>query len=190
VGAGLTCLAVDAWFLSGGNTTALRDAAAAGEADGAAALIVREGPDGDPLVFAGALSEAVSKSLVGVSVGLDAESAGERRHPTVLARDMTALDLLCGGRSLLCFAPPFGPAHLEAVALCRQMWRDGRAESVGPTYPVPGALNRPRPAAEGSPRLALDLTDGPQGATAELVGAVDFVLRPGATADLCRMERP
>ena len=120
----------------------------------------------------------VSQGLLGVCVGLD---GAERRHPTVLARDMTSLDLLCNGRSLLCFAPPFGPAHLEAIALCRQMWEAGTAASDGPIYPVPGAVNRPRPAAEHSPRLALDLTDGgrrrPSGA--DRGGRLPAPARPG-----------
>ena len=167
-------------------------AAGAAEAAGAGALIVREGPAGDPLVLAGALASAVSESLLGVCVGLDGGAEGERRHPTVLARDMTTLDLLCNGRSLLCFAPPFGPAHLEAVVLCREMWRTGWAESAGPVFPVPGVLNRPRPSGPSSPRLALDLTGGEEVAP-ELVETVDYVLLPGGdggNGDGFVMERP
>jgi alkanesulfonate monooxygenase SsuD/methylene tetrahydromethanopterin reductase-like flavin-dependent oxidoreductase (luciferase family) len=188
VGAGLTCLAVDGWFLPGDDVVAMREAADAAVAAGAGAVIVREGPGGDPLVLAGALASAVSEALLGVCVGLDETPEGERRHPTVLARDMTALDLLCNGRSLLCFAPPFGPAHLEAVGLCRAMWRSGRAESNGPIYPVPGALNRPQPAGEGSPALALDLTAGEQVVPPELIEAVDYLLRPGNAGEVCVME--
>ena len=173
------------------------DGPSAAEAAGAGALIVREGPAGDPLVLAGALASSVSEALLGVCVGLaalTAEGSGggrERRHPTVLARDMTSLDLLCNGRSLLCFTPPFGPAHLEAVALCREMWRAGTAESAGPIYPVPGAVNRPRPAGQGSPRLAL--WTSPRAETVVprgLAEAVDYLLRPGPARDVCLMERP
>jgi alkanesulfonate monooxygenase SsuD/methylene tetrahydromethanopterin reductase-like flavin-dependent oxidoreductase (luciferase family) len=189
VGAGLTCLAVDGWFLTGDDMVALREAAGAAEAAGAGALIVREGLAGDPLVLAGALASTASEALLGVCVGLDDRAEGERRHPTVLARDMTALDLLCNGRSLLCFAPPFGPAHLEAVALCRAMWRTGWAESAGPIFPVPGALNRPRPTGASSPRLALDLTGG-EVVAPELAETVDYLLRPGGDGDRFVMERP
>jgi alkanesulfonate monooxygenase SsuD/methylene tetrahydromethanopterin reductase-like flavin-dependent oxidoreductase (luciferase family) len=190
VGAGLTCLAVDGWFLPSDDVVAMREAADAAVRGGAAALIVREAPAGDPLVLAGALASTVSEALLGVCVGLDDTAEGQRRHPTVLARDMTALDLLCNGRSLLCFAPPFGSAHLEAVALCRAMWRAGRAESPGPIYPVPGALNRPQPAGEGSPRLALDLTAGEHYVPSALAEAVDYLLRPGSTGGICHMEHP
>ena len=189
MGAGLTCLAVDGWFLPSDDLVAMREKASSAGAAGAGALIVREGPAGDPLVLAGSLASVVSKALLGVCVGLDGGGGAQRRHPTVLARDMTALDLLCNGRSLLCLAPPFGPSHLEAVALCREMWRAGWAESAGPIYPVPGAVNRPRPAGEDSPRLALDLTAGGDVAP-ELAEAVDYVLRPGRTGDRCVMERP
>jgi hypothetical protein len=102
---------------------------------------------------------------------------------------MTTLDLLCHGRSLLCFAPPFGPAHLEAVALCREMWRTGWAESAGPIFPVPGAVNRPQPASERSPRLALDLTEGEKDVPSRLVEAVDYLLRPGTGGDVFVMDR-
>jgi alkanesulfonate monooxygenase SsuD/methylene tetrahydromethanopterin reductase-like flavin-dependent oxidoreductase (luciferase family) len=192
-GSGPNLPAVDGWFLPGDDADGMRAAAAAAESAGAGAVIVREGPAGDPLVLVGALATTVSEALLGVCVGLDQEAAGERRHPTVLARDMTTLDLLSNGRSLLCFAPPFGPAHLEAVALCRAMWRLGLAESAGPIYPVPGAINRPQPAGGSSPRLALDLTTGETDVPPDLIGAVDYLLRPGGPGrpgSACRMERP
>ena len=150
------------------------------------ALIVPEGPAGDPLVLVGALASSVPQGLLGVSVGLD---GGQRRHPAVLARDMTTLDLVCNGRSILCFAPPFGPAHFEAIALCREMWQAGTAASDGPIYPVPGALNRPRPAGEHSPRLALDLTAGEGAVPPGLTEVVDYLLRPSEAPDVCLVER-
>ncbi len=187
MGADLTCLAVEGWFLTGDDVVGMQERAAAAQAGGAGALIVRDGPAGDPLVLAGAVAGTVSQGLLGVRVGLD---GGDSRHPTVLARDMTSLDLLCNGRSLLCFAPPFGPAHLEAIALCREMWTVGMAQSAGPIYPVPGAVNRPRPVAGNGPRLALDLTAGEDAADPGLVEAVDYLLRPGRAPDVCILERP
>jgi alkanesulfonate monooxygenase SsuD/methylene tetrahydromethanopterin reductase-like flavin-dependent oxidoreductase (luciferase family) len=178
---------VDGWFLPGDDVVEMQEQARVAQDEGVGALIVREGPAGDPLVLAGALAATVSQGLLGVWVGLD---GGERRHPTVLARDMTALDLLCNGRSLLCLAPPFGPAHFEAIALCRQMWQEGTATSDGPIYPVPGALNRPRPAGEHSPRLALDLTAAEAALPPGLTRVVDYLLRPGRAPHVCRLERP
>ena len=192
VGPGLTCLAVEGWFLSGDDVAAVRERAGAAVAAGAGAVIVREGPAGDPLVLAGALVSSVPEALLAACVGLDGgegETGGQRRHPTVLARDMTSLDLLCGGRSLLCLEPPFGAGDLEAVGLCRSMWDRGTASSPGPIYPVPGAVNRPRPAGEHSPAVALDLTTEPDTVPAGLVEAVDFVLRPGRAPHVCRLEQ-
>jgi alkanesulfonate monooxygenase SsuD/methylene tetrahydromethanopterin reductase-like flavin-dependent oxidoreductase (luciferase family) len=178
---------VEGWFLTGDDVVGMRDRAALAQARGVGALLVPEGPAGDPLVLAGALVSTVLQGLLGVRVSLD---GGDRRHPAVLARDMTSLDLLCNGRSLLCFGPPFGPAHVEAIELCRQMWEAGTATSDGPIYPVPGAVNRPRPAAEQSPRLALDLTTAAVAVPSGLAEVVDYVLRPGPTPDVCRVERP
>jgi alkanesulfonate monooxygenase SsuD/methylene tetrahydromethanopterin reductase-like flavin-dependent oxidoreductase (luciferase family) len=191
VGAGLTCLAVDGWFLTSDDVVGTRERVTTAEAAGVGALIVREGPDCDPLVLAGALASIVSEGLLGVCVGLDegvGADPGERRHPAVLARDMTTLDLLCNGRSLLCFTPPFGPAHLEAVALCRAMWQAGTAQSAGPLYPVPDALNRPKPAGQDSPALALDLTGGEVDLPLGLAEVVDYLLRPGGDPSVCVME--
>ena len=87
------------------------------------------------------------------------------RHPTVLAREMTTLDHVTGGRAMLAFAGPFthtvSEATIEAVALCRDMWREGIGVGRGPRYPAAGAVNRPLPQRAGGPPIALDLTDGP-----------------------------
>jgi alkanesulfonate monooxygenase SsuD/methylene tetrahydromethanopterin reductase-like flavin-dependent oxidoreductase (luciferase family) len=169
------------------------------EAGGAGAVLVAEGPLGDPFVLAAGVSQVVPRILVGVRVTLS--PAG--RHPTLLARDATSLDLVCGGRSILCFAPPFADAGslAEAAALCRAMWRDGEAVSAGPRYPVPGAVNRPRPASDASPLLALDLTEtsgnggghghGHGDEEDPLLAAVapDLVLRPTGRPGVSRLER-
>lgn len=163
----------------------LRDEAARAESEGCEAVFVRGGVLGDPVVLAAALSPAVSRVLLGVCLTL----APEGRHPALVARDLTALDLVSGGRSVLCLAPPFDDALGEAVALCRALWRQGEVTSDGPCYPVRGAVNRPRPAGAGSPLVAVDLTGGdvpPQ----SLVAAADLLLRPTDDAAVCRLERP
>jgi alkanesulfonate monooxygenase SsuD/methylene tetrahydromethanopterin reductase-like flavin-dependent oxidoreductase (luciferase family) len=137
--------------------------------EGVEAVLVGEGPLGDPFVLLAGLSDDVPGVLLGARVTLGVGDYGEGRHPALLAREATSLDLVCGGRSVLCLAPPFGDGLGEAIALCRAMWRDGTATSDGPVYPVADALNRPKPAGPGSPLLALDLT-GP-GAREEAGGA-------------------
>ncbi len=161
----------------------LREEAARAEADGCDAVFLREGPLGDPVVLAAGLSPSLSRVRLGVRVGLSPEG----RHPAVLARDVTTLDLVCGGRSVLCFGPPFDDTLAEAIALCRAMWREGEATSDGPHYPVHGAVNHPRPAGEGSPLIALDLTGG-EDAAGILTAAADLLLRPTGDDAVCRME--
>jgi alkanesulfonate monooxygenase SsuD/methylene tetrahydromethanopterin reductase-like flavin-dependent oxidoreductase (luciferase family) len=207
----LVCDGVEGRFLKGDEAATLREQAVRAEAQGAGAIFLprgrraAEGMPGDPFVLAAGLSASVPRLLLGVEVGLPPEE----RHPTMLAREATSLDLVCGGRTVLCFGPPFArelteeltgelsgeltEELAEAIALCRAMWRDGDAVSDGPAFPVPGAVNRPRPH-EGSPLVALDLAVDAVGAVAgvgaSLAGMVDLVLRPTDDAAVCRVERP
>ena len=128
----------------------LRAEAARAQREGVAALLLGPGPLGDPFVLLAALSAAVPDVLLGVQVVLGGPE-GEERHPALLAREATGLDLVDGGRTVLCFGPPFGKGLAEAIEVCRAMWREGTAVSEGPVYPVPGALNRPMPASAQSP---------------------------------------
>ena len=150
--------------------------------EGAGAVFVQEGPLGDPLVLLAGLSPSVPRVLLGARLGLTRDG----RHPALLARDVTSLDLVCGGRSVLCFAPPFDDRLAEAIALCRALWRDGRADGGGPFFPVQDAVNRPRPAGPG-PLVALDLTgDADPG---PLAAAVDLLVHPTDDPAVCRVER-
>ena len=93
-------------------------------------------------------------------LGARIELGPTERHPAMLARDLTSLDLACGGRSVLCFAPPFTEELAEAAPLCRALWQAGEVVSDGPHFPVRAAANRTRPAGERSPLIAFDLTAG------------------------------
>jgi alkanesulfonate monooxygenase SsuD/methylene tetrahydromethanopterin reductase-like flavin-dependent oxidoreductase (luciferase family) len=111
------------------------------------------------------------------------------RHPALLARDLTSLDLVCGGRSILCFAPPFAAPLAEAVFLCRALWNSGEAVHDGPCFPVRAAANRARPAGEGSPLIALDLSAGDE-VPSFLAGTADLLLRPDPENPVaCSLER-
>jgi alkanesulfonate monooxygenase SsuD/methylene tetrahydromethanopterin reductase-like flavin-dependent oxidoreductase (luciferase family) len=176
---------VEARFLQAGDLAGLREEATRAEAQGAEAVFLREGPLGDPLVLAAGLGAVVPLLLLGARISLT--PAG--RHPAMLARDVTSLDLACGGRSVLCFAPPFTEELPEAIALCRALWRAGEVDSQGPYFPVHAAATRPRPVGQGSPRIALDLTAA--GALPPfLAGAADLLLRPGdGLPGVCRLEQ-
>jgi alkanesulfonate monooxygenase SsuD/methylene tetrahydromethanopterin reductase-like flavin-dependent oxidoreductase (luciferase family) len=184
------CDAVEGRKLWSPDVRGLREEATRAEAEGAAAVFLADGPLGDPIVLAASLSASTTTLLLGVEISL-AEEETPHRHPTILGRDMTTLDLLCGGRAILTFAPPFDGAVAEAIGLCRDMWVKGTATSEGPHYPVPGAVNRPQPASGHSPLIALDLS-GPSTAEPEpaMVALVDLLLRATVEPSVCRMERP
>lgn len=151
------CLAVEGRplrFLQAGDVASLRDEAVRAKEEGVEAVLVGPGPLGDPFVLLAGLSEAVPGLTLAARVVLGEDG----RHPTLLAREATSLDLVDGGRTVLCFGPPFGEGLDEAIGICRAMWREGKATNEGPVYPVADALNRPGPAGEGSPLIALDLT--------------------------------
>lgn len=154
----VSCLAVDGRplrFLQAKDLATLRAEAVRAKGEGIEAVLVAGGPLGDPFVLLAGLGDAVPGVTLAARVALGEDG----RHPTLLAREATSLDLVDGGRTVLCFGPPFGEGLDEAIRICRAMWRDGTATSEGPVYPVPGAVNRPGPVGEGSPLIALDLTE-------------------------------
>jgi alkanesulfonate monooxygenase SsuD/methylene tetrahydromethanopterin reductase-like flavin-dependent oxidoreductase (luciferase family) len=153
------CDAVEGRFLNQHDLSALWEAAVRAEADGALAVLVGDSALGDAVALAAYLATATERVLLGVQVDLEKHP---HRHPTVLARDLTTLDLLCQGRTLLVFNGPFTAATEEAASLCRDMWRHGVAASEAPNYPVPGAINRPAPFSAVTPRIALNTTNGHQ----------------------------
>ena len=188
------CDAVDARFVDGLDAAELRREALRAEADGAAAVLVRPGPLGDPVVLAAGLCSVVRRALLGACVPLRAGG----RHPALVARELTSLDHVCGGRSVLCCSPPFDAALVEALTLCRAMWREGHAANDGPVFPVPGARHRPRPLDANGPTVALDLAaeGGPTSRSAQtteigpdLRRLADFVLLPTDDPVTSRMER-
>ncbi len=163
----------------------LRRQATRAAAEGAAAVFVRGGPLGDPIVLAAGLAPVVPDVLLGVRIDL----GPAERHPAMLARDLTCLDLACGGRSVLCFAPPFTEQLAEAAHLCRALWQAGEVVDDGPHYPVQAAANRARPAGERSPLIAFDLTAGDE-LPDFLAGAGDLKLRAViGTPETCLMEQ-
>ena len=151
------CLVVDAGplrILQGEDLAALRAEAVRAMQEGMEAVLVGAGPLGDPFVLLAGLSDAVPGLTLAARVVLGEDG----RHPTLLAREATSLDLVDGGRTVLCFAPPFGEGLEEAIGICRAMWRDGTVTNEGPVYPVPDGVNLPQPAGEDSPLIALDVT--------------------------------
>jgi alkanesulfonate monooxygenase SsuD/methylene tetrahydromethanopterin reductase-like flavin-dependent oxidoreductase (luciferase family) len=172
------CDAVEGLFLDDLDLDALSARAERARRAGIDVVFLADGPLGDAIVLAGGLAATTPDLLFGVRTAL---GAAPHRHPTVLARDLTTLDLVTGGRALLAFMSPFTPAVAEAIALCRGMWHEGIGVGDGPHFPVVGAINRPLPQRLGGPPIALDLTDGAvpdQG----LIARADLVLLPAGAA--------
>jgi alkanesulfonate monooxygenase SsuD/methylene tetrahydromethanopterin reductase-like flavin-dependent oxidoreductase (luciferase family) len=180
VGEDVVCDAVKGLFLDERDTGALRAAAERAGRAGVDVLFLRDGPLGDAIVLATAVGSWVPGVLLGVRIDLGSHP---HRHPAVLGREMTTFDRVSGGRAMLAFTGPFTGATIEAAALCRAMWTAGVAVGTGPHYPVAGAVNRPLPAREGGPPIALDLTDGVGAAPPPaLLALCDLVLVPAAPA--------
>jgi hypothetical protein len=178
VGEDVVCDAVEGVFLCEPDLGALMVAADRARADGKDAVFLSDGPLGDAIVLAAGLATGTPGILFGIRISLANQP---HRHPTVLAREMTTLDHVCGGRSVLAFGAPFSEATSEAISLCRAMWRDGVAAGEGPYYPVAGAINNPRPKREGGPLVALDLADGSV-PDSGLLALCDLVLVPAGGA--------
>jgi len=176
---------VEGRFLEADDAAGLRAQAQRAVDEGAGAVFVGEGTLGDPFVLLAGLSLTVPRILLGTRIGL----ATDGRHPALLARELTSLDLVCGGRSVVCWTPPFDDRLEEAIGLCRALWRDGRADGGGPHFPVRDAVNRPRPETPDSPLVALDLTGGDL-PTGSLVGLADLLVRATAAPGICTVERP
>ena len=175
------CDGVEGLFLDDLELDALQAGAAQARNRGIDAVFVTDGPLGDAIVLAAGLAARTPDLLFGVRYGL---GPLPHRHPTILAREMTTLDHVSGGRALLAFMGPFTDATSEAIVLCREMWSMGIGVSEGPHFPAVGAINRPLPRTPDGPPVALDLTDGSVPDDAHL-SACDLVLVPlgGAPPD-------
>jgi hypothetical protein len=180
----LVCVAVEGHFLQGDTVRELRDQAFSAEASGAAAVFVSPSALGDPVVLAAGLCTVVPETKLGVRLELGRDG----RHPAMLARDLTGLDLVSGGRSVLCFEPPFSDELAEAIALCRAMWREGVVASEGLLFPAYAPATRARPLSEASPLVALDLTAG-HAAPPLHRHLADLLLHPTPDPLICTLER-
>ncbi len=184
----LVCDAVDGHLLPAGTVAEMRAQARRAQAGGAAAVFVTQGPLGDPIVLAAGLAGLVPETQIGVRLGL----VEDGRHPAMLARELTSLDLVCQGRSVVCFQPPFTEHLGEAISLCRALWHDGEVATEGPYFPAHARASRARPASDQSPLVGLDLSGAGASLSPpppDLVDLVDVVLRPTADPTVCRMER-
>ena len=120
----------------------------------------------DALTLAGGLADVAAPLTIGVM----ADVVGAR-HPAVLARDVTCLDVVSAGRSSVLLydsapsGPGVGPAAVadrfgrlgEAAAICRSLLTSGGPRPAGRFFRLGEVDDRPRPIQAGGPRVVVDL---------------------------------
>src|SRR3974390_63322 len=116
----------------------LRDAAVAAESCGFEAVWLAG--EEDPVTLAGALCGVTTRMTLGVVSGVGADN----RNPSVLARDVTAVDVLSSGRTALMLEGDAASAA-EAAHVCRLLFAGGEAHHDGLRFHLDGAVNRPPP---------------------------------------------
>jgi alkanesulfonate monooxygenase SsuD/methylene tetrahydromethanopterin reductase-like flavin-dependent oxidoreductase (luciferase family) len=151
-------------------------------------------PDCDACTVAGAAVPLVTTALLGVvsSVPVD-------RHPAIVARDVTTLDVVSGGRGALLLrwaatGPPGEPARAlpdglpsacqylgEAVAVCSAVLRDDDPVFEGRYLHVAGAVERPPPTRPDGPALFVEVPAGTAGLVRREAGPA-FLLRQAVGA--------
>jgi alkanesulfonate monooxygenase SsuD/methylene tetrahydromethanopterin reductase-like flavin-dependent oxidoreductase (luciferase family) len=109
--------------------------------------------------FLGALARRTSSARIG-TLGLD--RAG--RPPSLLAKQITALDVLSSGRAVLGIGEAGGGPDAverleETIDICRAMFRESPVDFDGRFHSLLGATNRPRPVQEGGPPIVIDARD-------------------------------
>ncbi len=128
------------------------------------------GPETDPMLEAystlAALSQRTTKVRLGALV-----SGVTYRNPALLAKTLTTLDVLSGGRAVLGLGAawnddehlgygfPFPPIKErmdrldEALTICKALFSEERPSFEGRFYRIDRALNVPRPIQPGGPKI-------------------------------------
>jgi alkanesulfonate monooxygenase SsuD/methylene tetrahydromethanopterin reductase-like flavin-dependent oxidoreductase (luciferase family) len=118
----------------------------------------------DACTLAGALVPATRSVLLGVV----ASTGPDRRAPSVLARDVTAVDVLSSGRAAVLLRGGDVDRLAEAVTVCRLLFTEDAPSFQGRYLTLVGAANRPPPVRPGGPPV---LVQPPPGAVAAVAGA-------------------
>lgn len=118
--------------------------------------LAEAGPGGiDPVPLAGSLAIATTRLGVGIMI-----RPSRGRHPSVLARDVTTIDLLTDGRAAVALvedgAGPLDVERLgEAASILHLLFTEEEVTTSGRFYEVAELTTRPRPLRpEGPPVVA------------------------------------
>jgi len=157
----------------------LREVVAAAEDGGFGAVWLSAGAgevgSPDPCTLAGGLAPTTAELVLGVVAAV----GPREREPSVLARDLTALDLVSGGRAavLLEAGDDASPEMVdEAARVCRVLFRGGSAEFTGDYFRLVNAVNNPGPSRPGGPPVLTEVVAGTPGAEGRVVrGGADEV---------------
>ena len=134
-------------------------------------------PDGfDPVPLAGFVARRTSRLGIGIVV-----RPSRGRHPSVVARDVTTIDLLTDGRAAVAVLEDGrGPLDVdrvtEATAILHRLLTEDEVTVAGQFYEVAELTTRPRPVHSHGPPVIAGFTDQPlpsdsRSAESILVGA-------------------
>jgi len=171
--------------------SALEDAVRAAEDVGFASVWVRPAPGApDPCALAGALVPSTSSIVLGVTAAVPSG-----RLPSVLAREVTTLDVVSNGRAALLLgggraedpdAADRAARRREVAALCAAMFDQEVTNFDGRFYEVVDAANRPPPVRPGGPPVLVEV-DG--AGTPESLESLDAVVGSGPASAAERVRR-
>jgi alkanesulfonate monooxygenase SsuD/methylene tetrahydromethanopterin reductase-like flavin-dependent oxidoreductase (luciferase family) len=102
------------------------------------------------------------------------------RSPALLAKLVTAVDLLSGGRAAVVLRGT-PDAVADAATICRQLFAGREVHYRGSVVHVTGAVNRPPPRSDGGPPIMV-ATDGEEATMAVAARLADGVVLTGAAA--------
>jgi alkanesulfonate monooxygenase SsuD/methylene tetrahydromethanopterin reductase-like flavin-dependent oxidoreductase (luciferase family) len=157
-----------------------RDAAVAVEAGRAGAIWIAAGED-DPCTLAGSLVPFTTSVLLGAVTGC----APSDRHPSILARDVTALDVLSGGRAVVQLTGDDVGRLAEAAQVCRLLFTEDSPSYRGRHFGLESAANRPPPVRAGGPPIVVAPDEGVGADEAgRALSGVDAVVVGGGTAEV------
>lgn len=162
----------------------LRQAAAEAEAAGFGTAWVADGPL-DACTLAGALVPATASVLLGVVSG----TGPGYRAPSVLARDVTAVDVLSSGRAAVLLRGDDVGRLAEAVTVCRLLFTEDAPTYRGRWFSLVGAANRPAPVRPGGPPVLVEPSAGgvaanAAAATAAALHGADALVVGGKASDV------
>jgi alkanesulfonate monooxygenase SsuD/methylene tetrahydromethanopterin reductase-like flavin-dependent oxidoreductase (luciferase family) len=161
---------------AGGAVVTVVEAARAAEQAGVGTLWLAGARLGG--IDAGPLAGAVAGATERIGIGL-VDRPVRGRHPSALARDVTAVDRLSGGRSAVAVLDDGGSVDdverlVEAAALLRRLFTETDVTVAGRFYEVAELTIRPRPVRPEGPAVLAGLAGPPPtGAHAHAHALVD-----------------